>query len=132
MVLLQAANRTPAASRLSMREALALSANSSRSPGPKATIYGLDERTPEEAHSAGELLDRVRAAVAGLPPGQCQVITLVDREGFSCAEVAEMAGIPVGTVMSRLSRARGAMREVLAELQQSARPKSEVRLVRVK
>jgi len=100
-------------------------------PEPLDDDHGIDEHTPEDSHSTGELVAKVRAAVARLPPGQRQVVTLVDLEGFSYAEVAEMAEIPVGTVMSRLSRARAAMRETLAELRQ-ARNETGVRLVRVK
>jgi len=53
-----------------------------------------------------EIVKRVRKAVASLPVGQRQVISLVDLEEFSYCEVAEILGIPIGTVMSRLHRAR--------------------------
>lgn len=52
------------------------------------------------------LLARVREAVAGLPPEQRAVLALVAIEGRSYREAAEILGTPVGTVMSRLSRAR--------------------------
>ena len=55
----------------------------------------------------------VRAAVEKLPMGQRQVLTLVDLEEFSYAEVAGILDIPVGTVMSRLSRARTGLRGML-------------------
>jgi RNA polymerase sigma-70 factor (ECF subfamily) len=58
---------------------------------------------------------RVRQAVARLPAGQREVITLVDLEEFSYAEVAMILEIPIGTVMSRLSRARAALRDMLRE-----------------
>ena len=53
-----------------------------------------------------EIVGKVRCAVATLPKNQSQVISLVDLEGFSYCEVAEVLEIPVGTVMSRLHRAR--------------------------
>lgn len=53
-----------------------------------------------------EIVCRVRAAVAALPTDQRQVISLVDLEDFSYCEVAEALNIPIGTVMSRLHRAR--------------------------
>jgi RNA polymerase sigma-70 factor (ECF subfamily) len=63
----------------------------------------------------------VRQAVARLPAGQREVVTLVDLEEFSYAEVATILEIPIGTVMSRLSRARVTLREKLRE-QQPATP----------
>jgi len=53
-----------------------------------------------------QIIERVRLAVSKLPLGQRQVITLVDLEEFSYADVATTLEIPTGTVMSRLSRAR--------------------------
>jgi RNA polymerase sigma-70 factor (ECF subfamily) len=68
---------------------------------------------PEEAHARTQVVARVRQSVARLPIGQRQVLTLVDLEGCSYAEVSEALGIPIGTVMSRLCRARAALRERL-------------------
>jgi len=69
--------------------------------------------TPEEAQASAELTRRVRGAVGELPLGQRQVVMLVDLEGCSYAEVGEILEIPIGTVMSRLCRARQALRERL-------------------
>ena len=52
-------------------------------------------------------------ALDTLPPGQRQVILLVGVEGMTYDEVATILDIPMGTVMSRLSRARTALRERL-------------------
>ena len=62
-----------------------------------------------------DIVSRVRAMIATLPVGQRQVITLVDLAGFSYIEIAEILDIPVGTVMSRISRARNALRTKLAD-----------------
>ena len=70
--------------------------------------------TPEEAQASAQLALRVRRAVGELPLGQRQVVTLVDLEGCSYAEVGEILEIPIGTVMSRLCRARQALRVLLA------------------
>ena len=80
--------------------------------------------TPEEASASAQLAGRVRAAVAGLPLGQRQVVTLVDLEAFSYAEVAEILAIPIGTVMSRLCRAREALRGLLEAAAQQPRLRS--------
>ncbi|MDP1735603.1 MAG: sigma-70 family RNA polymerase sigma factor [Sulfuritalea sp.] len=70
---------------------------------------------PEAHAERQETVNRVRAAVATLPLGQRQVLTLVDLEDFSYAEVADVLAIPIGTVMSRLCRARGALKQLLLE-----------------
>jgi RNA polymerase sigma-70 factor (ECF subfamily) len=69
--------------------------------------------TPEACCNREQVIACVRAAVARLPLGQRQVLTLVDLEEFGYAEVAAILNIPVGTVMSRLSRARASLRTLL-------------------
>ena len=59
--------------------------------------------------------DRLRAALDGLLPEYRAVLMLVVVEGYAYQEVADMLGVPLGTVMSRLSRARERLRLVLAE-----------------
>lgn len=70
---------------------------------------------PEDNFAQNEIVARVRRAVAELPVGQREVLTLVDLEEFSYAQVAGILDIPLGTVMSRLSRARIALRALLQE-----------------
>lgn len=78
-----------------------------------------------------ETVDRVRCAVAKLPVGQRQVISLVDLEELTYGEVAEALGIPLGTVMSRLHRARKSLLLILEKrtLQQKSTENS-IRLVK--
>lgn len=78
------------------------------------------EVTPEYDYLQSEIVRRVRRAVDALPVGQRQVVTLVDLEDFSYAEVASILNIPVGTVMSRLFRARRALKETLLDHQPAA------------
>jgi RNA polymerase sigma-70 factor (ECF subfamily) len=78
-------------------------------------ITVVDAHTPEHAAREDQVARRVRRAVAALPLAHRQVITLVDLEGFAYATVAQILDIPVGTVMSRLSRGRRALRERLAD-----------------
>lgn len=74
-----------------------------------------DSSCPEDDCLQNEIVRRVRQAVAGLPVGQREVVTLVDLEELPYAEVAAILDIPIGTVMSRLSRARAALRDTLRE-----------------
>jgi RNA polymerase sigma-70 factor (ECF subfamily) len=82
-------------------------------------VYELDEAIysedagPEERYASRQASQRVRRAIAALPLGQRQAITLVDIEELPYARVAEILGIPVGTVMSRLARGRLALRSHL-------------------
>lgn len=69
--------------------------------------------TPERLYASRQTSNRVQRAIARLPVGQRQVLTLVDIEELSYAEVASVLAIPAGTVMSRLSRARQALKEML-------------------
>ena len=67
--------------------------------------------TPDLQHDRQQIVNRVRNAIARLPMGQRQVISLVDLEGCSYIEVAQILDVPIGTVMSRLSRARKALKD---------------------
>lgn len=60
----------------------------------------------EEQTAARQELRRVREAVYALPEEQREVLMLVVADGLSYREAAEIMGVPEGTVMSRLSRAR--------------------------
>ena len=59
-------------------------------------------------------LGEVRLAVERLPPEQRAVLMLVTVEGLSYKEAAAVTGVPVGTIMSRLARARIALHQQLA------------------
>ena len=74
-----------------------------------------DETTDGDIHEKQDIVARVRAMIAELPLGQRQVITLVDLAGFSYIEIADILDIPVGTVMSRISRGRNTLRTKLAD-----------------
>ncbi len=59
--------------------------------------------------------DSVERLLATLPPDQRAVVVLVDGEGFDNQTAAGMLGVPVGTVASRLSRARATLRAGIRE-----------------
>jgi RNA polymerase sigma-70 factor (ECF subfamily) len=72
---------------------------------PTATV-----KTPEQALASKELQRLVQQELAKLDDDQRLVITLCDIEELSYAQAAEALEVPVGTVRSRLSRARQALR----------------------
>lgn len=58
--------------------------------------------------------DAVRRAIADLPLEFREIVILREMEGFSYKEIAELAAVPIGTVMSRLARARKLLQKSLA------------------
>ncbi len=82
-------------------------ANETRHSGMRAETDG------GEAHAVDRLsLAEVDRAMRALPPEQREVIVLVTIEQFSYAEAAALLEVPVGTIMSRLSRGRMALRRL--------------------
>ena len=75
-------------------------------------MIGEDGRRVVEARSD---LGAAAQAFAALPEAQRETFVLVAIEGCSYREAAELLEVPVGTVMSRLARARGAMEHSLRE-----------------
>jgi RNA polymerase sigma-70 factor, ECF subfamily len=67
----------------------------------------------EDSALADLTRSRVRQALAELPHGFRATIYLVDAEGYTYREAAELTGVPIGTVMSRLHRARNRLRQQL-------------------
>ena len=70
--------------------------------------------TPERQAQQAELRRRLERAIGGLPEHQREVFVLREYEGLSYREIAELVGIPQGTVMSRLY---GARKRLAAELE---------------
>jgi RNA polymerase sigma-70 factor (ECF subfamily) len=75
---------------------------------------------PEETAMRHELGDMLQRAINLLPEDQRLVLVLSDAEGFSYQEVAEITNSALGTVKSRLNRARNKLRDIL--LQQELLP----------
>ena len=72
------------------------------------------ERADDSAAAESALAMRqLREALLRLPDDQRQVVLLVGLEQLSYAEAAEVLGVPIGTVMSRLSRGRERLRQLL-------------------
>lgn len=74
---------------------------------------------PERCWHEGELADEVALALRRLPPRFREVVELVDLEGLPYREAADRLHCPVGTVMSRLHRARRLLREELGDYARS-------------
>ena len=64
------------------------------------------ERNPQRAVERSEMRKRVREAIETLPEREREVLVLKEFEGLKYREIAEVVGIPIGTVMSRLYSAR--------------------------
>ena len=70
--------------------------------------------SPERIAIARERSESVHEAIAALAPEFREVIVLRELEGLSYKDIADVVGTPIGTVMSRLSRARGQLHTALA------------------
>jgi len=72
-----------------------------------------DALDPEQQLVQQDMVTRVRRALEGLPGEFREVIVLRDIEGLSYREIAETLRVPIGTVMSRISRGRDRLLESL-------------------
>jgi len=93
-----------------------------RSDGAPATVVvDRDKNDPADESLDPEALviqrqtvDTVRRALEALPADFREVLVLRELEGLSYKEIATIVGIPIGTVMSRLARARERLQDALA------------------
>ena len=77
---------------------------------------------PERASAERENIDKIRLAMDRLDPAKCSILMLRAFEELTYEQIAEHLGVPIGTVMSRLNRARLALME---ELEREATPHEE-------
>jgi RNA polymerase sigma-70 factor (ECF subfamily) len=68
---------------------------------------------PEEVTMNRQLAGLIQQSIASLPPDQRVIVVLSDVQGMSYQEIAEITGVALGTVKSRLSRARARLRDYL-------------------
>lgn len=69
--------------------------------------------SPETSAEKAETIALVRSAITALSEDQRTIIVLRDMEGYSYTEIAEMLGLELGTVKSRINRARQNIKEYL-------------------
>ncbi len=98
--------------------------SSRRRQRPDAVVFEFDEAQhsgsvadehPEAALLRGAAKESLGRALDRLAPEFREVIVLRELEGLSYKEIGDVAGVPVGTVMSRLSRARTRLQQALRE-----------------
>ena len=80
---------------------------------PAAGPASWPSTTPEDIVVGDESAEALNVALAALPLKHRQVVVLVDVSDLSYADAARLLGVPTGTVMSRLHRARSQLRERL-------------------
>ncbi len=93
----------------------------------RAEIAARNEGTAVPQAESRLMLARVAEKMLALPAEQRVVLMLVTVEGLTYREAAEIAGIPIGTVMSRLARGRLALMKALGEAD-GAEPDNIVRM----
>ena len=98
---------------LTSRTGLSVKMTDALDPEDDRAALPVTSATPETLLLARADQQAVEDALERLPVPFREVILLCDMEEMSYQEIAETLGIPIGTVMSRLSRARKAMREFL-------------------
>jgi len=104
-----------------------------RRMGREATVDELLDDCAADTHAGPlqqvlmtELAETVKGAVASLPPLQREAVILFEFEELSLADIAAAAETDVGTIKSRLHRARERLRRLLAPWVESERPERQV------
>ena len=82
-------------------------------------LFSTPELTPLEDMSRAETVEAMRAAIQSLPPAYREVVVLCDLQDMDYADAAAVIGRPVGTVRSRLHRARALLASKLAAMRQT-------------
>jgi RNA polymerase sigma-70 factor (ECF subfamily) len=91
-------------------------------PDDNARAPGQSERlatSPIDEFVESQLSERMARSLEQLSPEQRQVVILADIEEYSYQEIAEIMGCSIGTVRSRLHRARALLRRLVQKQQQS-------------
>lgn len=89
-------------------------------------LYMGEHQNPEHLVAQQESLQVLLHAIDGLPGYHRDVVLLIDVHGFDYSEAAERFDLPLGTIKSRLSRARAALRDQLVESGVVHRPEPQL------
>jgi RNA polymerase sigma-70 factor (ECF subfamily) len=93
-------------------------------------IHDENQLDQSDSYQQSQIVKRVRYSIEQLPMALREVVTLADFAELSYVQISEIVDIPVGTVMSRLYRARQTLKQQLLEF--GSEPTSEHKLRRVK
>ncbi len=99
--------------------------------GAYAGETGIDPDDPSEYVKPGAALERseherqLNEAIARLSPEHREVLLLKDIEGLKYENIAELLGVPIGTIRSRLHRARLELRDLLVPLEERGADRGE-------
>lgn len=94
--------------------------NAFHGEGRKAALLARPVPFEDRVSPGQQAAAEIRQALDALPIEQRTVLLLCVVEGFTCREAAEILDVPIGTVMSRLSRARQELRQTLKPLAKEA------------
>lgn len=85
-----------------------------------ATIWPTSVATPENNLWQQELSQAITKAMAELPATWCEALKLREEEGLSYEEIAQIQGVAIGTIRSRIHRARERLAKVLHSVMEAA------------
>ena len=93
------------------------SLDAARDDPDRASLDPADEGpSPESIAEQGDLRTLLEQALAQLPDDWREVVVLSDVQDLAYDEIAAITGLPLGTVKSRLSRARGRLRDIISSI----------------
>ena len=72
-----------------------------------------ESASPEDQMMSGETVDAIQSCLLGLPEAQRSVVVLCDVEGYDYQEIANILDVSLGTIKSRINRARRKLRKCL-------------------
>lgn len=93
-------------------------------------LHLADTNTPDMEHDYTEAVQQLYRAMNQLTLEQREVIALVSLQGFSYEQVSAILEVPIGTIMSRLNRARKALRNQIYSNTTAQGPRTSIRTIK--